>query len=661
MKNNFGLIIVFVLFFGKLFAQEHSKNIDSLLIELHNAKEDTAKVNLYHDVSKHYISSNIDTVLYFTQSGIALAQKLGHKKGEMMNLNVLGNYYENKTEYDNALKTYEKALEIAIEINSTQGFAMLYNNIGMVHIRQGKYDIALPLMFDALRAEEQLGNQKGISQSYNNIGVIYFYQQNFNRATEYFEKALAMEEKIGDPTAIKQAVNNLGAIYDYLKNYPKAIEQYQKAFELNTTLNDKREMATNLHNIAVAYYNMGDFETSENYHNQSLDLREEIGDTNGIALAYFNYGELLRKSNRLHEAKAYYDSGLEIAVQNDLLKVQQQIYGAFSELYEHQSNFKLANEYLYKFIEVKDAILNRENSEILAEVEAKYQTEKKEKDLLESRAVIAEKELKIRRKNATIYGALSLALVLAILGYLLYKQQKLKNRQLQKEAQLKEALNLIATQNELQEQRLRISRDLHDNIGAQLTFIISTIDNIKYGFKLQNDKLGEKLQGVSNFTTNTIFELRDTIWAMNKTEISFEDLSARISNFIDKARESTLHTGFSFDVSEELNNKYRFTSVEGMNIYRIIQESVNNALKYAEAKNISVKINELGNDVIISIQDDGNGFEPEKAQLGNGLNNLRKRTKEINGSLKIDSKPGNGTTIMLKVEKQRFMKNLKAS
>lgn len=659
-KVLFSLLTVFFSF-TNLFAQEQSNNIDSLLVELKNAKEDTAKVNLYHKVSKHYVLADIDTVPYFSEQGIALAQQLGFKKGEMMNLNVLGNYFENKTEYDKAIETYDKSLTIAQEINSTEGFAMLYNNIGMVHIRQGKYDLALPLMFDALKAEEQLGNQKGISQSYNNIGVIYFYQQNFNRATEYFEKSLALEEKIGEPTSIKQAINNLGAIYDYLKNYPKAIEQYQKAFELNSTQNDKREMATNLHNIAVAYYNLGEFSKSEAYHNQSLGIREEIGDTNGIALAYFNYGELLRKNNRLFEAKVYYENGLQIAQENDLLKVKQQIYGAFSALYEQQNNHKLANEYLYKFIEVKDSILNRENNEILAEVETKYQTEKKEKDLLESRAIIAENNLKIRRKNTLIYGTTTLALVLAILGYLLYKQQKLKNKQLHKENELKEALNQIAIQNKLQEQRLRISRDLHDNIGAQLTFIISTLDTIKYGFKLQNEKLGEKLQSISNFTSNTIFELRDTIWAMNKTQITFEDLNARITNFIEKARESAEKTNFNFEISEGLIDKYNFTSIEGMNMYRIIQESVHNALKYAEAKNITVIIKEKDEKITISVEDDGNGFDLKNAPLGNGLNNIRKRAREIKGDVQVISSPQNGTKIILEVVKSSFQLEKKAS
>ena len=202
---------------------------------------------------------------------------------------------------------------------------------------------------------------------------------------------------------------------------------------------------------------------------------------------------------------------------------------------------------------------------------------------------------------------------------------------------------------------------MHDNIGAQLTFIISTLDTIKYGFKLQNEKLGEKIQSVSNFTSNTIFELRDTIWAMNKTQITFEDLNARITNFIEKAKESTEKTNFNFEISEGLIDKYNFTSIEGMNMYRIIQESVHNALKYAEAKNITVIIKEKDETITISVEDDGKGFDLKNAPLGNGLNNIRKRAREIKGDIAIKSSPQKGTKIILEVVKSSFQSEKKAS
>ena len=113
---------------------------------------------------------------------------------------------------------------------------------------------------------------------------------------------------------------------------------------------------------------------------------------------------------------------------------------------------------------------------------------------------------------------------------------------------------------------------MHDNIGSQLTFIISSIDNLKYGFKDMSGALSNKLSGISTFTTQTIYELRDTIWAMNKNNISFEDLETRITNFIDNAKVASSSIDYSFNIEPSVNQSRTFTSVQGMNLYRIIQE-----------------------------------------------------------------------------------------
>src|SRR5690606_29161309 len=146
------------------------------------------------------------------------------------------------------------------------------------------------------------------------------------------------------------------------------------------------------------------------------------------------------------------------------------------------------------------------------------------------------------------------------------------------------------TQNRLQEQRLRISRDLHDNIGAQLAFIISSIDNLKYGFKITDQKLNDKLTSISDFTTETIYELRDTLWAMNKTEITFEDLQCRLSNYIDKAHVFEVKINFTFQVDKDVDIKRKFNSMEGVNIHRVIQEAIHNSIKHSNSKTIKVKV-----------------------------------------------------------------------
>ena len=242
------------------------------------------------------------------------------------------------------------------------------------------------------------------------------------------------------------------------------------------------------------------------------------------------------------------------------------------EAYYQSGSFKNAALLRKKASLLRDTIIRKNQKIATKEILEKYESEKKEKEILSQRAQLAEKELQVRKKNNTIYGIAGGALLLGLLGYLFYNQQRLKNRQQAKEFELKSALVKIETQNRLQEQRLRISRDLHDNIGSQLTFITSSLDNLKYGMKNEDDQIKNKLSEIGAFTKTTIHELRDTIWAMNKESISFEDLEARLGNLLDQARKAASETIFKLDFDNNVNRSESLTSVEGMNLYRIIQE-----------------------------------------------------------------------------------------
>ena len=240
-----------------------------------------------------------------------------------------------------------------------------------------------------------------------------------------------------------------------------------------------------------------------------------------------------------------------------------------------------------------------------------------------------------------------MALIIGLLGYLLYNQQRLKNVQLHKENELRRALSQVETQNRLQEQRLHISRDLHDNIGAQLTFIISSIDNLKYQMDDSNPKLKDKLTNINFYTRNTINQLRDTIWAMNMDAIKFEDLKGRMTNYISQASELL---GAEIKFENQLNDQTSFSSLVGINIFRILQEAVNNAIKHAEANLISIKIGENAQGYTLSIKDDGVGFAKDAKASGYGMSNMRLRATEIHGTLDVHSS-NIGSEILLNVPK----------
>ncbi|WP_310380129.1 ATP-binding protein, partial [Flavobacterium sp.] len=143
----------------------------------------------------------------------------------------------------------------------------------------------------------------------------------------------------------------------------------------------------------------------------------------------------------------------------------------------------------------------------------------------------------------------------------------------------------------------------------------------------------------------TIVELRDTIWAMNSTEITYEDLETRINNYIEKAREARDEISFSFAIDDVLKSQ-KLTSVQGMNIYRTIQEAVNNAIKYANATIITINAKQEGNQTKITIQDNGIGFDLATIEKGNGLLNMQKRIDVIGGEFNLVS-TSEGTKIVI--------------
>jgi signal transduction histidine kinase len=366
---------------------------------------------------------------------------------------------------------------------------------------------------------------------------------------------------------------------------------------------------------------------------------------------FTNLATIESELNNFVEAEKLFKKAHDYALNSMSAEKLRDLYAQRAKFYTKSKNYKLATNDHEKYIKLRDSVFESKRAETFAELEAKYQNEKKEKELLKVNAQITERENAIKKKNTQFLIVSLIAVALLIISYLVYRQLRMKNKQQQQEFELKSAIAKIETQNELQEQRLQISRDLHDNIGSQLTFIISSVDNIKYAFDITNNKLDTKLSGISDFAKSTIVELRDTIWAMNKSEITFEDLQIRIHNFIEKAKIAKTDINFNFTVDNELK-ECKFSSMEGMNIYRTIQEAINNSIKYADCNTISIDIKPNAENVEILILDNGKGFNSDEVSLGNGIANMKKRISDVNGILEIKSAENQETKIKIIIPKK---------
>ncbi|MDC7994365.1 tetratricopeptide repeat-containing sensor histidine kinase [Altibacter sp. HG106] len=562
-------------------------------------------------------------------------------------------YYSEVLQRDSLDRVANELVAIYAEANDYDALSLQYHKMGYYLEKTGLYDEAIALYFKSVEAAKRQNNYVLINRAYRSISQCHRLFHDYDEAIFYAKKTI-LETPDTYPEYEKDMVdaNNLiGAAFSELNKPDSTLFYYERVLSYVPPL-DSIDIAATLGNMGYAYLLAGDIEKSRQYNQIGLDMYSKLNNEYALAVLYVNSGMTENVAGEYQRALRYLDSGVVYTERTNYVEMYKWIYDEQYKIYKAQGKFEAAMKSLDKLRVIKDSLFEVERAKAAKELETQYETAEKETQILQQRAQLAEKELEVRQKNIIIFGSLALALVLGILGYMRYKQQKLRNQQLRKENELKYALAKIETQNKLQEQRLRISRDLHDNIGAQLTFIISSLDNLKYGFKDMGASLENRLGGISRFTSATIYELRDTIWAMNKEEITFEDLQARITNFIEKARTATSSVTFECIIEPNVDSDYTFTSVEGMNIYRIIQESVNNALKYAQANQIKVIFSEANKLLTIQISDNGQGFDSDLISDGNGLQNMKKRARDIDAEWSVLSQIDHGTTIEINVPKR---------
>jgi len=579
-------------------------------------------------------------ILLFFGRLSALAQKT-ISKSQIDSINAIP-YDVKIANTSQSVKWFTQNLITAQKLKYPQGIADSYANLGLVYYFQGKYDKNTSCMLHAIRWYDKLNLNKKLAAAYGEYGY-QLKKRDMKMALYNMQKGMQMAESIPDEGILTSIYDNYGVLKEMQNELDSALFFYKKAMTLKEKRKDQIGIPYSANKIAFVKLMQKKPAEAKQLFDYAYQIRVKSNDVFGIAENLNFYGYYYKEIGNTKEAIAYFNKAIIWSKKNDYPSLLEDNYKGLSEVYENNNDYKNALFNFKNHVLSKDSIMNTDIRTKQAELDTEYQTEQKEKEILLQRAKIAE-------KNSWILGGFALAIFSILIGFILYTKQKLKTVQLQKDNELKDALLKIETQNKLQEQRLRISRDLHDNIGAQLTFIISSLDNLKYGFAITDAKLDAKLASISGFTKETIYELRDTIWAMNKDEITFEDLKARISNFIENAKIASQGITFQFVCDGDFKEVV-FSSVEGMNVYRIIQEAINNTMKHANASKIDINVIKEKSTYQIAIKDNGKGFEEAETVSGNGMNNLKKRAKEINGEISVTSQKQSGTTIVLRFKK----------
>ncbi|SOD12405.1 tetratricopeptide repeat protein [Pedobacter xixiisoli] len=579
--------------------------------------------------------------------------------------------------YTESLAYILKALEFYKKTDDTAGTAHMYNNLGNIYDSTGQMKKSEDSYLAAIRIYETLKDKAGAAKAMMNISITFFKQQKYQPALAYAFKSLKIREGLKNDEDLAYSYATIGTMYLYTDKFVESIEYNKKSLRISDRRNNAYAMAIDRINIAKALTGLGNYNGAKNYLSQVLPIAGKYGDKRALRHAYEDLSAIAQKENKVEQAIAWLNRAIDVykgtddaytelsqlvnrhslyvlqkkykQAENDLLAAEnivkkQNMVGEMEGIKRMQVNLYIkmgkadeGSAVFEQFEKYKDSALSATSLKQINELKTKYETEEKENQLNKSKLLLAKKENEARTRNLWLFGIAGIALSTLAASLYSYRQQQQKHT-------LKTAILKIDGENRLNEQRLDISRNLHDNIGSQLTFINSFMETLKLMSDAKNEAINDRINNISTFTKDAIVELRDTVWALNSDEFTFEDLRLRILDYIDKAQTAKENIQFKFEADEQLES-IRFSSVQGINLYRTIQEAVNNAIKYAEATQISIntKVEDAG--LAISIIDDGSGFNPQNNIGGNGLYNMRKRIEDIGGEFVLKSKVGEGTQI----------------
>ncbi|MBC7887787.1 MAG: tetratricopeptide repeat protein [Ferruginibacter sp.] len=541
-----------------------------------------------------------------------------------------------KGEYESSLPVFEKCLATAKRANDKASQVILYDYIGHVYGQTGKIADAFQSYHQSAALSEETGNMAASARALINIGALYEEQKDYKKALENYSKSEAIGSSIHNSSIIADCANNKGVIYEqYLKKYPEAIKEYNKALVIYTKLKDQQRLAMTYNNLGIVYKYLGSYAKAISYYKKSLLVGESTGDQFLIAANMTNIGNVYAMLKEYPRAIEYNTRGLDIALKIKAINVAVEAAGSLAEDYAGMKNYEEAFLWHKKYSAYTDSLFNSERLQQIGELESKYQTAKKEKEItqlkeqqLTNELNLSTQKILLQKRNYQFGGIGGIVFMFGVVTFLLYNRQQLKQKQ-QREKSI-----LLA---EFKERR-RISREMHDDIGAGLTQITLMSEHARLN---NQPTYVNDLAAIATTSRKLINNMSEIVWSLNPENKSLDLLLAYLREQLNKLLE---YSDIDFTISfPEIHSDVILSNEQKRNILLTTKEIVHNAVKYSKAKNITVTASLNSGILVFDIADDGCGFDATASFSGNGMKNIKQRIQEIGGELHIQSTVGTST------------------
>lgn len=603
-------------------------------------------------------------------------------------MGLLGNVADNQINFSEAISWYRKALSLA------QGCAILnlqasnLNNLGLVFQRQQIYDSAMIYLLKALDVKKQIGNRKSYASTLNNIGLVYYHQLKYRLALLNLMEALKLKEEFNDRRTLGSTLLNIANIYNELGLKDSAAQFLNKSIEVRKEFNDYLGLASSYNNLGIIFKDKQQHTKALASFEQSANYAARVGDRETLGKIENNRTDVYLQMKKPYQARIHATNALrrfeeldavrgQIIALNGLARYHLLVQQADSSILLLEKALSMADasndvvgrkETLKNLVEAKvaahnqpgalqslmayeklnDSVVYKDLAQELSEIQKSYEVLKAQESArklsIENQlkdAAIANAQLR-ERQNIWIIIGLSVLIFISATAFLVFLRLK-KQR---------DRLRLQEVQQEAKEQeRTRISRDIHDEVGTSLSRIALSAETAMY---LKNNSDQHRvLADLAQQAREVIETLSDLIWYLNPERVNVRQLFYRMREQLSEyLLENQIESKLELDVPDDVE----LSAEKLRHLHLIVKEAVHNAVKHAKPTEVYVHTRIFSDVLVIHVADNGRGFDTSSASGGNGLRNMTARAELLNGQINVYS-TSRGTQVVLAIP---LAKNLPA-
>ncbi len=569
------------------------------------------------------------------------SKQLGFNDGMASALLDIGTIFYNTGYIDSAISTFQYALPYAVAATGrrTQLTTGLYCNIAAMYMVKSKYREAVQYYDSALQTAIRYGMAKDhiyFANIYINMSYLYGQLDNYPTSFRYVDQAIILSLRKGYREQLAKALFNKAVTYRTLGKLPEATAYYKKVEELAKKNGYSDLYQSTYKELAKLLEEQGDSVRAAAYYNQSIKSEKaQRSSVNNTWMQYWDMAVSYLKSNNYKEAEHYFLLAQKSIRKEGLQQKEISILYYLVAIYEQTGRYPQALEQQKEMMQLKDSLQQINNLKVINELDIKYRTAEKNKQIaLQANAV--------RIKNIWITTSIIVISSLLIVLLILQRQYRQRKKIYHQQEEITQLRAMIKGE---ERERTRLARELHDGIGGMMAAISMGLSQLS-----EKKATGLPYQKLESLVSETAHEIRRTAHNLIPSVLERESLSEALRHYcagLSIKEGLVIETHFNGPVNQ-------LEQAPALFIYRIIQELLQNIVKHAAASLAEVQITVQENILSIMVEDNGKGFDQDAIQPGMGLCNLQYRVNALHGHLSINSVQGKSTTVYIELQLEKL-------